>query len=88
MTLAVPYLALDASASGVYNCTDGASPAYEVDAFVGGVMVGTADAGFAIRDAVVRVVAENGTTGAGSVGAWAANLSGVAEVGRCRLAPR
>ena len=91
--LSVLYLALDAPASGVFNCDDGASPAYEVDAFVGDVVVGGGGggggggAGFVIRHTVVRVTVENGTAGgagaaggAGSVGAWAANVSGVAEV--------
>ena len=82
--LSVPYLALDVTANGMYNCADGASPAYEVDAFVGELLISRGDGGsgvgFIIHDVVVHVEVDNGTMGEGSVGAWAANVSGVAEV--------
>jgi len=84
--LSVPYLALGVTASGMYNCADGATPAYEVDAFVGELMIGRGDGGggggvgFIIHDTVVHMEVETGMMGEGSVGAWAANVSGVAEV--------
>ena len=61
--LSVAYLEVDVSATGKYNCGDGASPAYEVDAVVGELMIGTGeDVGFILRNVVVRVEAESGTT--------------------------
>lgn len=78
----VPNLAVDAAATGTYNCAidDADTATYEVIAFVGKLSFGgVASAGFSITDTEIHVVADTIANGT-DVGAWALNVTGMAEL--------